>query len=215
MGHGIEDLYEHIAATESPELRALRLTVDSQLAVILRPRRRLKRVEEKLAQQQCLNCQLKRRLAELGSLVGKDSHNSSLPPSLDPPSVLRTRSLRRRTGKRVGGQPGHRGSTRRPAPRPDEVMTHAPRTCRGCRSPLDTAPAMSVERCQLVEVPPMRLLVTEHRAETRRCPACGVETKAPFPTHVTAPSATAQASGRGRPTCTSTSFCPSPAPVKQ
>lgn len=33
----------------------------------------------------------------------------------------------------------------------------------------------------------MRLLVTEHRAETRPCPSCGLETKPPFPAHVTAP----------------------------
>ena len=86
----VEQLYEHIAATEPPEVRTLRLTVEAQLAVIKRLQRRLKRVEEKLAHEQCLNCGLKRRLSELGSLVGKDSHNSSLPPSLDPPSVRRT-----------------------------------------------------------------------------------------------------------------------------
>ena len=183
----IEDLYEHIAATESPEVRALRLTVDSQLALILRLQRRLKRVGEKLAHQQCLNCELKRRLSELGALVGKDSHNSSLPPSSDPPGARRTRSLRRRTGKRVGGQPGHRGATRTPEHRPDAVVTHAPGACRGCGAPLDAAPAARVERRQLVEVPPASLFVTEHQAETRRCTACGVETKAPFPARVTAP----------------------------
>jgi transposase len=183
----IEDLYEHIAATESPEARALRLTVDSQLAVIRRLQARLKRLGERLAHQGCLNYELKRRLAELGEQVGRDSHNSSLPPSSDPPGVGRTRSLRRRTGKKAGGQPGHRGATRRPKPRPDEVITHAPAECRGCGSPLDTSAAGRVERRQFVEVPPVRLLVTEHRAETRRCPACGVETKASFPAHVTAP----------------------------
>lgn len=73
----IVDLYEHIAATESPELRALRLTVDSQLAVSLRLQCRLKRVEQKFAHQPCLNYELKRRLAELGAGVGTDSHHSS------------------------------------------------------------------------------------------------------------------------------------------
>lgn len=95
----VEQLYEHIAATEPPEVRTLRLTVDAQLAVIKRLQRRLKRVEGKLAHEQCLNCGLKRRLSELGPLVGEDSHDSSLPPSLDPPSVRRTGSLRQRTGK--------------------------------------------------------------------------------------------------------------------
>jgi transposase len=46
---------------------------------------------------------------------------------------------------------------------------------------------MRVERRQLIELPPVHLCVTEHRAETRRCPSCGSETKAPFPAHVRAP----------------------------
>lgn len=183
----IEDLYEHIAATESPEIRALRLTVDSQLEVIKRLQRRLKRVEEKLAHQQCLNCELKRRLAELGVRVGKDSHNSSLPPSSDPPSVRRTRSLRQRTGRKAGGQLGHRGSTRALRPDPDHLVTHAPAACHACGAALAEASTTKVERRQFIEVPPVRLLVTEHRAETKRCASCGTETRAPFPAHVTAP----------------------------
>lgn len=183
----IEDLYEHIAATEPPEVRALRLTVDSQLELIRKLQARLKRLGERLARQECLTYALKRRLAELGDRVGKDSRNSSLPPSSDPPSVRRTRSLRRRTGRKAGGQVGHRGSTRQPEPRPDQVVTHAPAECRGCGAPLGSAQATRAERRQLVEVPPVRLLVTEHRAETRRCASCGMETKAAFPAGVTAP----------------------------
>jgi transposase len=183
----VEQLYEHIAAVEPPEVRALRLSVDSRLAVIRRLQRRVKRLDERLAHQQCLNCELKRRLSELGNLVGKDSHNSSLPPSSDPPGTRRTRSLRRPTGKQVGGQPGHRGSTRASEPHPNAVITHAPVECRGCGSPLDPAQATRVERRQLIEIPPMQLLVIEHRAESRRCTACGAETKARFPAHVRAP----------------------------
>jgi len=101
--------------------------------------------------------------------------------------VRRTRSLRRRTGRKAGGQTGHRGATRRPAPLPDEIIAYAPQECRACGASLGEAVATRVERRQLVEVPPVHLLVTEHRAETRRCDSCGAETKAPFPTHVTAP----------------------------
>lgn len=162
----VEQLYEHIAASEPPEVRSLRLTVASQLTVIQRLQRRIKRLDERLARQQCLNYALKRRLAELGSLVGKDSHNSSWPPSSDPPSVRRTRSLRRPTGRKAGGQPGHRGSTRALRPDPDHLVTHAPAECRGCGAPLAEAPATKVERRQLIELPPVRLHVTEHRAET-------------------------------------------------
>ena len=183
----IEQLYEHIVAAESPEVRALRLTVDSQLRVIKKLQARLRRLDGRLARQECLNYELKRRLSELGSLVGKDSHNSSLPPSTDPPSVRRTRSLRRPTGKQAGGQPGHRGSTRQPEAPPDEVVTHAPAACRACGCALSEAPATQVERRQLIEAPPVHLLVAEHRSETRRCTSCGTETKAPFPAHVTAP----------------------------
>ena len=126
-------------------------------------------------------------MAELGTRLGKESHNSGLPPSSDPLPVRRTRSLRRRTGRKVCGQPGRCGATLRPAPRPDEVVTHAPGECRACGAALEPAQATKVERRQVFEVPAVRLLVTGHRAETRRCASCGTETKAPFPAGVSAP----------------------------
>lgn len=52
VGRLIEDLYEYIAASEPPAVRSLRLTVDSQLEIIRRLQRRLKRVEERLAHEQ-------------------------------------------------------------------------------------------------------------------------------------------------------------------
>jgi transposase len=89
---------------------------------------RLKRVKERLARQEFLNHQLQRRVAELeaATVVG-DSHNSSLPPSLDPPAaratnvVRRTRSLRRPSGRRPGAQPGHQGHTRPRIEQPERV----------------------------------------------------------------------------------------------
>ena len=78
---------------------------------------RLKRAKDQLAKQLCLNCRLKRRIAELeAATVVKDSHNSSLPPSIDPPAEggQRAKNVRRSScrpsGRRPGGQPDRPGS---------------------------------------------------------------------------------------------------------
>src|ERR1051326_19702 len=70
------------------------------------------------------NRRLRRRNAELEALVAKDSHNSSRPPSTDPPWAKRTRSLRRPSGRRPGGQRGHHGETLRLSERPNRTVEH-------------------------------------------------------------------------------------------
>lgn len=148
----------------------------------------LKRVEEKLARQQCLNYELKRRIAELeAAAVVKDSHNSGLPPALDPPAakaanaIRRTRSLRRPSGKRPGAQPGHPGHTRPRLEQPDRVVTHAPRECRGCGASLSGAYIIRCESRQVIDLPPVKPWVVEHRALTKRCRSCDHLTKGRFP----------------------------------
>lgn len=183
----VEQLYDYISASEPPVVASLRRTVSSQLEVIKKLQARVKSLRRQLEHQQCLNYQLRLRLSELGTAVGKDSHNSSLPPSTDPPAARRTRSLRRRTGRRVGAQPGHRGSTLRRQARPDQVVTHRPAECRGCGAPLAAAQVTAVSRRQLIELPPVRPLVIEHRAESRRCPSCGARTRGEFPPGIKAP----------------------------
>jgi transposase len=154
---------------------------------------RLKRVEGKLERQQCLNYELKRRIAELeAASVVRDSHNSSLPPALDPPaakaanSIRRTRSLRRPSGRRPGAQPGHRGHTRPRVEQPDQVVTHAPRECRGCGASLSSGYIVKCERRQIIDLPPVRPWVVEHRALTKRCRSCDALTKGRFPQGVKA-----------------------------
>ena len=125
---------------------------------------------------------------ELRGRLGTDSHNSSKPPSSDGPgSKPHPKSRREPSGRKPGGQPGHVGQTLRPVEPPDEIVVHAPIMCRGCGECLDTAPVVRSERRQVLDLPPVRLQVTEHQAETRQCAECGVETLGQFPTGVAAP----------------------------
>jgi transposase len=136
------------------------------------------------------NQRLIRRLAELEdqvSLPTKDSHNSSKPPSSELPPCKRTRSLRRPSGRRPGGQPGHPGHTRRLVATPDHSVTHRPVSCRACQASLAEGELLATARRQVIELPPVKLVITEHRAETRRCPQCGQRNYGRFPPEVRAP----------------------------
>src|SRR5271166_2422363 len=125
--------------------------------------------------------QLAQRVQELEARLSKDSHNSSKPPSSDG-LARKTKSLRRRSGKKPGGQIGHRGETLRLVATPDEVVEHRPAICTGCQTPLwAEAPVVVRERRQVQELPPVRLVVTEHQALHVRCPACQRVTSGAFP----------------------------------
>jgi transposase len=154
---------------------------------------KLQQAGQKLEKQLCINYELKRRIAELeAAAVTKDSHNSSLPPSQDPPAaraanaIRRTRSLRRPSGKRPGAQPGHPGHTRALSERPDQVITHSPLRCRGCGAALSTGYIVKCESRQVIDIPPIKPWVIEHRALTKRCASCEGLTKGRFPQEVKA-----------------------------
>src|SRR5215471_5142162 len=74
------------------------------------------------------------RVQELEARLAKDSHNSSKPPSSDGLGRVarKTKSLRKRSGKKPGGQLGHRGETLRLVSRPDVVVEHRPAVCSAC-----------------------------------------------------------------------------------
>ncbi len=120
------------------------------------------------------------RVQELEARAAKDSHNSGKPPSSDG-LKRRTKSLRRRSGKKPGGQLGHRGETLHLVATADAVVEHRPAVCTACQMPLDTQPVVLRERRQVHELPAVRLLVTEHRALHLRCPRCQHVTVGAFP----------------------------------
>src|SRR5215831_12514238 len=135
--------------------------------------------EDEITALKAENARLREQVEALGALVqelqarlAKDSHNSGKPPSSDG-LTRKTRSLRKKSGKKPGGQLGHRGETLRLVARPDVVMEQRPAVCISCQAPLAVdAPVVARERRQVVDVPPVRLQITEHQALHVRCPAC-------------------------------------------
>lgn len=132
------------------------------------------------------------KVADLEKLLGRNSSTSSKPPSTDPGSAKSARpenanrAARRALGRRQGKQPGTPGTTLAQVADPDVVVTHRPLRCRACERALDDALVVSTTARQVFDVPDPTVIVTEHRAERRRC-GCGCETTAAFPPEATAP----------------------------
>jgi transposase len=138
------------------------------------------RVQALYEQSQEQIAQLLARVQDLEARLAKDSHNSGKPPSSDGLG-RKTKSLRRRSGKKPGGQLGHRGETLRLVATPDAVVEHRPSICAQCQAPLDAAEVMLRERRQVQDLPRVRLTVTEHQALHVRCAACQAVSVGAFP----------------------------------
>src|SRR2546425_1108662 len=80
------------------------------------------------------------RIKTLEGQLAKDSHNSSLPPSSDR-FVRPVKSLRQKSGKKAGGQKGHRGPHLRQVDSPDQGLGHPVLCCAQCQHDLHTQKA--------------------------------------------------------------------------
>ena len=78
--------------------------------------------------------ELKQIIQELTEKLGQNSRNSSKPPSSDGLSKPSPKSLRKRSGKKAGGQKGHPGTHLATIAEPDEVIQHIPSACSLCPS---------------------------------------------------------------------------------
>lgn len=132
------------------------------------------------------NLQLENRIKQLEDQLSKDSHNSSKPPSSDG-LKKQTKSLRKKSGRSVGGQKGRRGTTLRQIEKPDEIVRHTVDTCKKCHRSLKKQPVQGHEKRQVFEIPPVQIEVTEHQAEIKTCPHCSSVNKASFPSSVSQP----------------------------
>lgn len=116
----------------------------------------------------------------------KNSSNSNKPPSSDFPKVPKTQSLRETSGKKPGGQPGHKGTTLKMSNNPDVILNHSPNNCICCGEDLTGYEAQLAGRRQVIDIPPIKPVITEHDVYKIRC-RCGHENIAAFPEGIVSP----------------------------
>jgi transposase len=107
---------------------------------------------------------LRQRVRELEARLGRNSSNSSRPPSSDPPQAP-ARPKAPPSGRKRGGQPGHRGAYRAllSVEQVDELVVVEPERCRHCGQPFSgtaTGRRGRAWRHQVVELLPLAVRVT-------------------------------------------------------
>ncbi|HEY0934636.1 MAG TPA: IS66 family transposase [Trebonia sp.] len=166
---------------------------DGVRAANTRLRELLAERDARIAEQAAENAVLREALAELQSQVADlaaqvkaNSRNSSKPPSSDGLAKPSPKSLRGKSGRRPGRPKGQPGATMELSDHPGEKVRHRPARCGRCGKSLKNAPVTAVERRQVIDIPPVKAVTTEHQILTVKC-GCGCQTKAPAPDGVNAP----------------------------
>jgi transposase len=157
-------------------------------ALVASLRRELAGAVAALEQARVELAQARERIAELEARLKQNPRNSSQPPSSEglAKPAPRPRSLRKRSGRKPGGQDGHKGTTLAQVARPDREVRHEPGCCGRCGAGLAGRPVTGVERRQVFDLQPVRAEVTEHQLIEREC-GCGHRTKAAAPAGAQAP----------------------------
>jgi transposase len=197
---GFDPLAEHLRLLGAEELREMVARLSAMVETLSADLRELKAREgERLrareagllavaAAERARADALEERVAWLSRRLGKDSSNSSRPPSSDPPfrKPRKPSSQRAAQGRKPGRQPGAPSSTLGQVAEPDEREVCPPAECSRCGAGLSGALVVGEQRRQVFEAqPPPPPRVTEFVVQARACPCCGEVTVGEAPAGVT------------------------------
>lgn len=122
-------------------------------------------------------------------MFGKDSSNSSKPPSTDNGNKLKHRFFfsRKKSSKKKGGQKGHQGNTREQVDNPDKTVLCGPDSCNGCGADLSGVSGSAAGKRQQADIPPIDIEITEYQQQSIVCPCCQRKNIGSYPDYITAP----------------------------
>ncbi len=157
------------------EMRLMRETINQQYAEIVKLNRNI----------DALNLQIRKKDKEIEKLLerlskyenpDKNSNNSSTPPSkerMEDEIVRRTRTLRKPSGRKPGGQSGHEGHKLSCSSMPDVVIDDIPGYCTRCGESLADAERVLDYVTQVVSIPELKPVIKEIRNYVMVCKNCG------------------------------------------
>ena len=175
-----------------PDREALSREIERLRRQVEQLRHQLSEQAEQLAREKQRSADAEKQISDLErqlALGQQNSTTSSKPPSSDGlAGAQRQRCRRKKSKRKVGGQPGHRGSHRPLAPpeRVDEIRSVLPCQCRRCGQTLAQGLEQSktdgtLRRHQVTELPPIRARIIEYQCPGVICPKCGESTQAAIP----------------------------------
>ena len=170
----VTDILEALLSM-TEEMRLMRETIDSQHSDICQLNRNIDRLNVELHKRDKEIQDLKDKLAKYES-PDKNSGNSSTPPSkenMKDEAIRRTKTLRKPTGRKPGGQKGHEGSTLKMSQTPDETEEVSANYCTKCGASLEDCERILDYVTQVVSIPDLKPIVKEIRHYITVCKQCG------------------------------------------
>ena len=174
MKEAVTDIYETLQAMIE-EVRLLRETIDSQHTDICRLNRNIDRLNADLRKRDKRIKELEEKLAKYET-PNKNSGNSNTPPSkenIKAEAIRRTKTLRKPTGRKPGGQEGHEGCTLKKTQIPDETEDIMANSCTRCGASLEDCERILDYVTQVVSIPELKPIVKEIRHYIMVCKKCG------------------------------------------
>lgn len=174
MKEAVTDIYETLLAM-TEEVRLLRETIGSQHTDICRLNRNIDKLNADLRKRDKRIKELEEKLAKYET-PNKNSGNSNTPPSkenIKAEVIRRTKTLRKPTGRKPGGQEGHEGCTLKKARTPDETEDIMANYCTRCGASLEDCERILDYVTQVVSIPELKPIVKEIRHYIMVCKKCG------------------------------------------